>query len=185
MDNDKYDQVEFKTLGGRIVKSYGGITPDVEVVIEPESEAHSALLAKDMYFKFANYYIENNPGLKIAVPDDELFIQFKNYLTSNNFSYESQIEKKLKEIEQLASEKSYKLEIKDMLDKVEVEAESGEQKEIDLARDEILLSIVDEINTKIITDIEQIEAAFPFDIQLIEAVKIMENKPEYNRLLGK
>lgn len=57
MDNDKYDQNEFKTLNGRIVKSYGGITADVEVKIEPESETHSALMAKDMYFKFTNYYL--------------------------------------------------------------------------------------------------------------------------------
>jgi carboxyl-terminal processing protease len=138
-----------------------------------------------MYFKFANYYIENNPGLKIAVPGDELFIQFKSYLNDKSFSYESQIEKKLKEIEKLASEKSYTLDITSMLDKVELEAENGEQKEIDFAKDEILKSIADEINMKIITDTEQIEAIFPFDIQLLKAVEIIENKAEYNRLLGK
>ncbi len=185
IDNDKYDQVEFKTLGGRVVKSYGGITPDVEINTDSESEVHMALASKDMYFKFANYYIENNPGLKIAVPNDELFLQFKKFLTDKNFSYESKIEKKLKEIEELASEKNYKMDISDMIAKVEIEAESGEQKEIDLAKEEILRSIVSEINTKIITDTEQIEAAFPFDIQLLKAVGILENKQEYNLLLGK
>ncbi|MBK8551180.1 MAG: S41 family peptidase [Ignavibacteria bacterium] len=185
VDNDKYDVTDFKTLGGRTVKSYGGISPDVEVKIEPESEAHLALSSKDMYFKFANYYIENNPGIKIATPGDELFIQFKSFLVDKNFSYESQIEKKLKEIEQLASEKSYKMDIQSMLDKVELEAEDGELKEIDFAKDEILRSIVNEINTRIITDTEQIEATFPFDIQLLKAEEILVNRTEYNGLLGK
>ena len=185
VDNDKYDQNEFKTLNGRIVKSYGGITPDVEVKIEPESETHSALMAKDMYFKFTNYYLDKNPGLKGAVPNDELFTEFQNFLLEKNFTYETQIEKKIKEIEQIASDKKYNPDIKTMLDKVEIQAQSEEQKEMLLAKDEILMSIVNEINTRIITESEQIEATFPYDIQLVDAVKILENKPEYSRLLGR
>lgn len=72
-----------------------------------------------------------------------------------------------------------------MLDKVEIQAQSEEQKEMLLAKDEILMSIVNEINTRIITESEQIEATFPYDIQLVDAVKILENKPEYSRLLGR
>jgi len=91
----------------------------------------------------------------------------------------------IREIEQLASEKKYELDIKNLLDKVEIEAEEGEMKEINFAKDEILRSIVNELNTRIINESEQIEATFKFDVQLIEAQNILENKTEYNRLLGK
>lgn len=185
VDKGKYDQIDFKTLGGRTVKAYGGIIPDVEIKIEPESEIHSALLSKDMFFKFANYYLERNSGLKSAAPDDEIFVQFKNFLKENKFSYDSQIEKKLKEIEQLASKKQYKLDIENNLNKIELEVESAEQKDIDFAKEEITRSIIDEINKKIITEPEQITATFPYDIQLQEALGILENKAEYNKLLGK
>lgn len=185
VDKNKYDQVEFKTLGGRIVKSYGGITPDLEVKIEPESEIHSALLTKDMYFKFANDYTQKNPGNIAVVPGDELFAQFKIFLKESNFSYESQIEKKIKEIEQLASEKKYKMDIAGMLDKVELEAEQGELMEIDFAKEEILNSIVEEINKKVINEAEQYEATFPFDTQLQKAVSVLENSSEYASLLGR
>ncbi len=185
VDKDKYDQTDFKTLDGRTVNAYGGITPDVEVKIEPESEVHSALLSKDMYFKFASEYVDKNPGVKAVIPSDELFNQFKSFLAGNNFSYESQIEKKVKEIEQLASEKKYKMDIKTMLDKVEMEAEAGEQKELDIAKDEILRSIAGEINTRIISEAQQYEATFPYDIQLQEAVRVIDNKTEYNRLMGR
>ncbi|MEZ4822482.1 MAG: S41 family peptidase [Ignavibacteria bacterium] len=185
IDNDKYNQTDFKTIGGRTVKSYGGITPDVEVVTIPESEIHTALMNKDMFFKFSDNYIASNPGLSVAVPSDEMFEQFKAFLVENNFAYESRIEKKLKEIEEIASEKKYDMNINELLDKVELEAEAGEQKEIDMAKDEILKSIAMEINARVITESEQIKETFSFDTQLQEAVSILENKPEYNRLLGK
>lgn len=185
VDKDKYDQTEFKTIGGRIVKAYGGIVPDIEVVIEPESEIHYALLSKDMFFKFANSFIERHPEVKTVSPNDELFNQFKEFLPEKNFSYESKIEKKLKEIEQLVSEKKYEMDIETMIGKFELEAAAGELKELDLAKNEILQSIADEINTRIITESEQFETTFPYDIQLQDAVGIIGNMPEYNRLLGK
>jgi len=183
VDKNKYDQTDFKTLGGRIVKAYGGIAPDIEVKTEPETEIHTGLLSKDMFFKFANYYIERNPGVKSIIPNDEIFMQFKNFLAEKNFSYDSQIEKKLKEIEQLASNKSYKLELEDNLNKIENEIEFGEQKEIDFSKDEITRSVVDEINKRIITESEQMEAMFPYDLPLQQAVRILENRSEYISLL--
>lgn len=185
VDNDKYDQEEFKTLDGRIVKAYGGISPDIEVKTEPESEIHNALKSKDMYFKFSNDYVDKNPNLTAAVPTDELFEQFKIFLKGNGFSYESQIEKKIKEIEKIASEKKYKLEVAGMLEQVEAEVEAGESEELELSKNEILLSIVNEINTRVVTETEQIEATFPYDVQLQEALRIVKNLPEYNRQLGK
>ncbi|MEP7147079.1 MAG: S41 family peptidase, partial [bacterium] len=184
VDKDKYEQTDFKTLDGRIVKAYGGISPDIEVKIEPESEIHRALLSKDMYFKFTNNFLEKNPGVKAVIPNDELFNQFRNFLREANFSYDSQIEKKIKEIEQLASEKKYKMDIQNMLDKVEAEAVEGEQKELEFARDEIAASIANEINTRIITEAQQIEVTFPYDKQLQEAMRILQNKAEYRSILG-
>ncbi|MEO8665411.1 MAG: S41 family peptidase [Ignavibacteria bacterium] len=184
VDNDKYEKTDFKTLDGRVVKAYGGISPDVEVIIEPESEIHMALLSKDMYFKFTNSFLEKNPGVKAVIPSDELYNQFKTFLQEVDFSYDSQIEKKIKEIEKIASEKKYKMDIQNTLDKVEAETEKGEEKEFELAKDEIIASVVNEINTRIITESEQIEVTFPYDKQLQEAIKILENKAEYRSILG-
>lgn len=185
VDKDQYDQVEFKTLNGRIVKAYGGIEPDVEVNIEPESEIYAGLLTKDMFFKFTNDYLSKNPGLNSISSSDEIFNQFKLYLTANNFSYDSQIEQKLKEIEELASKKSYSPEIQSSLNKIESVVGLDESAEIEAAKDELTIAIINEINKRIITENEQIEATFAFDIQLQKAVSIIENKTEYYKLIGK
>ncbi|MCY7361919.1 MAG: hypothetical protein LH629_07625, partial [Ignavibacteria bacterium] len=63
--------------------------------------------------------------------------------------------------------------------------ESDESKEIDQAKTEIIQSILREINKRIITESEQIEVTFAFDIQLQKAIEVLENNNEYNRLLGK
>ena len=185
VDKNRYDQTDFKTLDGRTVKAYGGIEPDAEVAIDAESEIYQGLLSKDMFFKFANYYIEKNPGVKTVIPDERLFSSFKTFLAENNFSYDSQIEKKLKEIKDLASAKNFKSDFQNTIDKLESAAESEETSEIDKAKNEISLSIANEINKRIISESEQIEAAFPFDIQLQRGINILKDKSEYNKLLGK
>jgi carboxyl-terminal processing protease len=185
IDRTKYDQTEFKTLDGRIVKAFGGIEPDIEVKIDAESEIYSGLLSKDMFFKFANSYIEKNPGQKTVTPGDDIFSQFKIFISENNFSYDSQIEKKLKEIQQLAADKNYKSDIQGSISKIENIVESDEAAEIEAAKTEITMAVVNEINKRIINEAEQIAATFPFDIQLQKAVSILENSGEYNSLLGK
>jgi len=185
VDKDKYEQTDFKTLDGRIVKAYGGIEPDVEIKIEVGSEIYKGLLSKDMFFKFADNYIAKNPGIKSVTGDDEIFNQFKIFISENNFSYDSQIEKKLKEIEELSAGKNYKSDIESSINKIAVLVESDESKEIDQAKTEIIQSILREINKRIITESEQIEVTFAFDIQLQKAIEVLENNNEYNRLLGK
>lgn len=185
VEKNKYDQTDFKTLNGRIVKAYGGIEPDVEVKIKPESEIYAGLLSKDMFFKFARHYLQSNPGVKTVIPGNEIFDEFTSFIKNNGFSYDSKIEKKLKEIEELASEKNYNSGISGTLKKIEDEIEAHETSEIENSKEEITRAIVNEINKMIITESEQIEAAFPFDTQLQKAVQLIEDASEYNRILGK
>ena len=185
IDKEKYDQTEFKTLGGRTVKAFGGITPDLEVTTDPESEIHFALLSKDMYFKFADDYLKNNPGITSISPDENLFIQFKEFLSDQNFSYNSGIERKIKEIEELASEKNYGTEVKDLLDKLQIEANAGESIELDASKNAVILKITDEINKRVISDKDQMRTALTYDRMVIESKKILEDPLQYRTMLGK
>ncbi|HAY35017.1 MAG TPA: S41 family peptidase [Ignavibacteria bacterium] len=185
IDKEKYNQTEFKTLGGRIVKAFGGITPDLEITTDPESEIHFALLSKDMYFKFADAYIKNNPGVTSIFPDENLFVQFKEFLREQNFNYNSGIERKIKEIEELASEKNYGSEMKDLLDKLEFEANAGESAELEASRNAVILKITDEINKRIINEKDQMRTALTYDKMVIESKKILEDPVQYRAILGK
>ena len=185
IDKNSFSQQEFKTLSGRTVYANGGITPDIEIDIAPESEIHKALLDKDMFFKFTDYYLEQNPGINIFVCTDEVLEQFRNFLRISNFDYVSHADKDIDDLKKIASEKDYSIEFSDYLYKIALEISIKEESEFEKAKDELKRNIESEMNKRIITEIEQIEAAFTQDIQLQDAIRIVRDRVEYDRLLGK
>ena len=182
---ENFSQVEFKTLNGRIVTANGGITPDVVIKIESESEIHSALLMKDMFFKFANFYVGNNPGVKIFKCTDNEYELFKKFIAEKNFSYFSEANIKINDLKQIALKRNYQKSYMDLLNQMEIEVESIKNEDYDKAKEEIKRSIEIEINKKIINEREQMEAGFENDIQLLEAIKTLKDPVKYAKLLGK
>lgn len=184
LNNETFQQTEFKTLNGRLVYANGGISPDIEIKLEPESEIHSALLMKDMFFKFAVYYIENHPGIKIFKCTEDTFEEFKNFVYSKNFIYESQADKKLNDLRKIGEKKNYSDRYNEYLNKLEKEISGEKSFEIDNAKEELKRSIEAEINKMIITESEQIAATFDTDLQLQEAIKVLKDNSLYSKILG-
>ena len=185
LNTSQFLQKEFRTLNGRTVYANGGITPDVEVDVKPESEVHQALVNKDMFFKYADYYLESHPGVNVVTVDDVVFQDFKNFLSSYGFNYESKAEKKVNELKDMANNKDFSSDYMTYLDKIMQEVESSESGELESAREEIMRSISEEINKRLVEEFAQIEATFPTDKQLQKAVNIINDPAEYNRLLSK
>lgn len=184
LNTETFSQNEFKTLNGRTVFANGGIMPDDELKVMGESEIHSALLMKDMFFKFANYYLSQNPGIKTFRCTDDIFRQFLDFVKSHNFVYESTEEIKLDEIKLAASKKYYSSVFNDELSKLDAEIQNEKDIEFEKAKDELERSIESEINKRIITESAQIEATFDNDLQLQEAIKVIKDNSVYKRLLG-
>ena len=185
LDKDKYNQSEFKTLGGRTVYAKGGIAPDIEVKVEGLSDVYYALLSRDMFFKYANDYLVKNPDLKTFKPTDDIFIDFKEFIKTKNFDYVSNADKKIDDLRKLTEGKNFSPNIADYLNKIQSEVASEETTEIENAKEEIKKAITEEINKRLINEKEQIAATFEFDKQLQEAIAIINNPTQYNQLLGK
>ncbi len=184
LDNEKYTQTDFKTLAGRKVYANGGITPDVSVNLEPQSEIHSALISKDMFFKFGNYYLDKNSGIKTFKCTDAIYEEFIGYINSNGFVYKSEAYKKIDDLKRLAELKGYSNSFSQEIEKLSAELNKESESEFVKAKEELKRAIESEINRRIISDKEQIESLFPSDLQLQEALRIMRNAEEYRRLLS-
>jgi carboxyl-terminal processing protease len=185
LDKDKYNQSEFKTLGGRTVYAKGGIAPDIEVKVEGLSDVYYALLSRDMFFKYASDYLVKNPDIKTFKPTDDIFIDFKEFIKTKNFDYVSNADKKIDDLRKLTEGKNFNTNIADYLNKIQTEVASEETTEIENAKEEIKKAITEEINKRLINEKEQIAATFEFDKQLQEAIAIINNPVQYNQLLGK
>jgi len=98
----------FKTKKGRTVYDGGGIQPDLELEETKTSSISDALVKNDAVFNFATsyYYKHPNMGDKIPVLTDADFVEFKNFLKAQNFSFDTKTELALKEtLEQAKKEK--------------------------------------------------------------------------------
>jgi len=110
--------------------------------------------------------------------------EFKNYLKEQNFEYKNEIEKRLEDINKLASANNYSSEFMNQLKAIEksVKLESG--KEFD--RNEKAISQV--LETEIMGiwkgEAERIANGLKYDSQLKVAVDIVHDKKLYNKLLN-
>lgn len=184
LNTETLQQTEFKTLNGRPVYAYGGISPDIEIKLEPESEIHSALLMKDMFFKFAIYYLGSHPNLKIFKCTDNIFEEFKSFIISKNFFYKSEGDKKVEELKQIGTKKNYSINYFEYLSRLESEISKEKSSELENAKEELKRSIESEINKMIITEAEQIASTFDSDRQLQEAIKVLKDRDLYNKILA-
>lgn len=183
LNAEQFLKQEYKTLNGRTVIAKGGIVPDIEVKVKPESELHSALLMKDMFFKFANYYLTKHPDISTFYCTEDTYQEFLSFISQQNFEYKSSIDRKLEEIRNLATEKGYTESFLNTLSSLTNQSLIEKQAEFAAAKVEITKSIEEEINKRIITEKEQIEATFGNDIQLQKAISVLKNLDYYYSLL--
>lgn len=96
----KKDFNEFKTRNGRKVYDGGGISPDIEVSHLKGNSLTAALVENQVIFDFATSYYYENQVTEIADFNftDSDYQQFKSYVKSRGFSYETKTEKTLKEM---------------------------------------------------------------------------------------
>jgi carboxyl-terminal processing protease len=85
----------FKTRRGRTVYDGGGIQPDIELEYSKLSPITTAIYEENLVFNYATkYYYKNSVSdLKGFKLNDSDFSDFKSFLKSNNFSFETKTEK--------------------------------------------------------------------------------------------
>ncbi|MFZ4589623.1 MAG: S41 family peptidase [Ignavibacteria bacterium] len=183
-NTETFAKKEFKTLNGRLVYANGGITPDVEVKTDGESELHKALIGKDMFFKYALAYVAKNQGIKIFKATDETYTDFRQFLKEKGFDYKSISEKKLDELRKSLTDNKLDEKLTSYLGTIEQTINSEEENEYIRAKDEIKRSIESDINRMIVEEKEQIEGTFDSDMPLQEAISIILDKARYSNILG-
>jgi carboxyl-terminal processing protease len=176
------EEQKFFTDQMREVYARGGITPDTTIEFSIEGELTRELLAKGMFFKFANNYYFNNPDAKFSnLNDQTLFIDFTDYLKESGFKYTSQTEV---EIDNLISSASDKEEIKLELTKIKADLKGLYEKELQIYNNEILREIRSELAARYLGLEGRLEEQLNSDLQVQAALEILSNKNIYNKLLN-
>lgn len=175
----------FKTKGGRIVYDGGGIAPDLEVPEETPSVVEAALYRRSVFFKFANQYRSRHPTLpKDFKADDKLFAEFRAFLDRDNFLYDSEGEKKLAELSEIAARYEYNESLRKQIADLQAAISAEKEKELFRQKHRILSVLEREILTRYYGDQAGLVTALKSDRQLKAAIALLKDQKKYKAMLA-
>lgn len=171
----------FKTKKGRTVYDGGGIQPDIELAENKTNVIVDALQRNDAFFDFATQYVQKNPSLKEITDAD--YLQFKNFLKTIHFNFDTKSEVLLKEVLSEAKKENIDASIKLQYDALVASIQKAEESQLDKYKPEIMKLL----KAEIITRYQYREGLYDYylknDSEIKKATQLLNNQPEYNKIL--
>ncbi|MEC5165253.1 carboxyl-terminal processing protease [Flavobacterium sp. PL11] len=182
---DEKNYNAFKTRKGRTVYDGGGIQPDVEMEETKSSPITKALVRNDGIFNYVTLYYYKNPnlGTKIPVITDADYLDFKQYLKVQKFSFDTETELALKNTLAIAKKEKLDESILAEYQQLLTALQKSENTLLDKNQKEIKNLMVDEI----IKRYQYQEGLYQYYIQnnaeIKKATALLNNNTTYNAIL--
>ena len=177
----------FKTRKGRTVYDGGGILPDITLEETKLSPIAEALQQNDAIFNFATEYFYKNPSLGDKIPNltDADFASFKQSLKKNPISMDTETQKALKSLKELAKKEGIDDAIKTEYNQLALAIQKSEENQINKYQKEIKNLILDEL----ILRYQYREGLYQYylknNTEIKKATSVLNNPIEYNKILLK
>ena len=182
---DEKNYNAFKTKKGRTVYDGGGILPDVVLENTKTSNIAEALQKNDGIFNYVTYYYYKNPTLgdKIPTITDADLDDFKAFLKREKISFDTETEVALRNTLEKAKKENVDTAIATEYQQLLTALERSEETLIDKNQKEIKNLILDEI----IKRFQYKEGLYQYYIknnfEIKKAIEILDDKPQYNKIL--
>lgn len=180
----------FKTRNGREVRDGGGIKPDVEV--KPDTLDNIAVYldrldSTEVMFDYVVDYIARHPS--IAAPrkfhlSDADFEDFKSRAVKAGFTYDPMSQKRFDELVKTAKFEGYYEAAKEEFDNLKAKLKHDVARDIERNKETLRQMIEQDIISAYYYQAGMIEAGLGSDKQLKEAVRVLNDKVAYKRLLS-
>jgi carboxyl-terminal processing protease len=177
----------FKTKNGRTVYDGGGIQPDVELEDTKPSYIALALQKNDGIFDFVTNYYFKNPTLgdKIPTISDADYADFKTFLKTKKYDFNTETELTLKKTLEAAKKEKLDETISTEYQQLLLAVQKSEENQLNKYQKEIKNLILDEI----IKRYQYKEGLYQYytknDAQIKKAVVILNNTQEFNKIIKK
>ncbi len=184
-DADSILDSKYLTDNKRPVYGAGGITPDSTVEYNIEGGVTQDLLAKGMFFRFADHYYYKHPDEKFSsLKDEKLFADFENYLKNENFEYSSDAEKAVDKLIADADNKKLESSIRSELNKLKDQFGQIDGSEFKIYKTEILKELKSELASRYLGSEGRVKEALDNDPQFQAALSVLSSDKKYNKLLN-
>ena len=182
---DEKNYNAFKTRKGRTVYDGGGIQPDVELEEAKSSPITDALLKNDGIFNYVTNYYYKNPDLGNRIPSisDNDFLDFKQFLKVQKFTFDTETELALKNTLAIAKKEKIEESILVEYQQLLTALQKSETVLLDKNQKEIKNLILNEI----IKRYQYQEGLYQYYIknnsEIKKSVSILNNNSEYRTIL--
>jgi carboxyl-terminal processing protease len=175
----------FKTRKGRTVYDGGGIQPDIELEQTKLSPITEALEKNDGIFNYVTAYYYKNPNLGNAIPNfsDADFMDFKQFLKAQKFSFDTETELALKNTLAVAKKEKIDESIQTEYQQLLTALQKSEENLLDKNKVEIKKLIVDEIIKRYQYQEGLYEYYLKNNSEIKKAVDILNSSSEYKTIL--
>ncbi len=176
----------FHTANGRVVYEGHGILPDVKIEPTMASTITTYLYAKNLFFKFANKFYREHKSIKSAKEfkiTDEIYADFMQFVKDEGFTFTSQSETGIKELEKTAKQEGYLDEIQPILNQALAKIEEEKANDLVNNRKEIEELLKIEIVSRYYYQKGKIIATLEDDTELSKAFEVILNQEEYKNIL--
>jgi len=177
----------FKTTRGRTVTDGGGVEPDVKVA---PMEAHAVtqiLFERGFLFDYATEFVSRNPNAvdpRTWKLSDEEYNRFVVWMKDKNYNYQSELERELKELTEVAKSEKYYNDVKPQLDLIQNRINESRKNELNLYKEEIRMLLEEEIVARFHLEKGSVEAGFKYDQDVKKAAEILHNPAQYKKILN-
>lgn len=175
----------FKTKKGRQVFDGGGVFPDVQVGSNKISPITTAIINNDLIFDYAtNYYYNHGfDDINTLKLTDKDFSDFKNYLNTNNFSFETDTEKALNKAFETAKKEELNDNIENDFNTLMSNLNTSKTKVIDENKDYLLELLTEDIVKRYVYREGLYEYFEMHDTEIKKATEILGNLSTYQGYL--
>lgn len=170
---------EYKTKSGRSVYDGSGIFPDVFIKPLRYSLITQSLASKYHIFDYATQY----RNLKTSISDpksfrinDSEYNEFIAFLTKRDYSYDTKVERLLKELREEAEKENKITELKPEFDALKVKVSLSKKNDLIVLKSEIKRVLESEIVSRYYFEKGRLEQNFQYDNELSEAQKVLSDK---------
>ena len=174
----------FETRNGREVKDGGGILPDIVTEPGKYSMIIPSLLKERLFFDFAtDYRFSHDTILYDFEFSDADFLDFTNYISDKDYTYETATEKSLKKLKKKAEDEEYFDALSEEYDALVLKMELNKEDDLQNSKGDIKEILTGEIMSRYYYQKGRLKAGLNFDIELDKAIEILQNKEQYNKIL--
>jgi len=183
-------RTEFKTKNKRSVFDGGGVDPDIIIEIDSIPKILFNLIQQQLIFKFGNYFSSNFSDIESLDEfeiTDEIYDLFKEFIEKEEFQFETLSDEKIDDLEETLLFEGYNIELEktDLLKKMKEEILRLKNQDINKYKKDISKIILEDIIVRYYYNEGRIKSSLREDKAILNAINILNDKKEYNKILNK